>query len=233
MGEKMIKVQFPDGQQKEYPQGMTVEGVAGSISSSLRKKAVAGKLDKQLVDLSFKLNKDAELSILTLDSDEGLQVLRHTSAHVLAQAVKRLYRNVELGMGPVVEDGFYYDFKLDHPLSSEDLQAIEKEMEHIISENLEIKRIEVSYAEAVKLFRIEESFVDIAKNIPMVKIALYQQGINRYLYYLPSSFGKSFRLTRVSGAYWRETIKMFSKVYGVAFRRIRFTDHFNSGKLQT
>ncbi|MDM5211068.1 threonine--tRNA ligase [Peribacillus sp. NJ4] len=236
MGEKMIKVQFPDGQQKEYPQGMTVEGVAGSISSSLRKKAVAGKLDKQLVDLSFKLNKDAELSILTLDSDEGLQVLRHTSAHVLAQAVKRIYRNVELGMGPVVEDGFYYDFKLDHPLSSEDLQAIEKEMEHIISENLEIKRIEVSYAEAVKLFQDRgESFkLDIAKNIPKdEKLTVYQQGEFVDLCrgpHLPStSFVKSFKLTRVSGAYWRgdNQNEVLQRVYGVAFRKKKdLQDHY-------
>ncbi|PAL13928.1 threonine--tRNA ligase [Peribacillus simplex] len=236
MGEKMIKVQFPDGQQKEYPQGITVESVAGSISSSLRKKAVAGKLDKQLVDLSHKLNKDGELSILTLDSDEGLQVLRHTSAHVLAQAVKRLYQKVELGMGPVVEDGFYYDFKLDHPLSSEDLQAIEKEMEHIISENLEIKRIEVTYEEAVKLFQDRgESFkLDIAENIPNgEKLTLYQQGEFIDLCrgpHLPStSFVKSFKLTRVSGAYWRgdNQNEVLQRVYGVAFRKNKdLQDHF-------
>ncbi|MGE7609219.1 threonine--tRNA ligase [Peribacillus frigoritolerans] len=232
----MIKVQFPDGQQKEYPQGITFESVAGSISSSLRKKAVAGILDKQLVDLSHKLNKDGELSILTLDSDEGLQVLRHTSAHVLAQAVKRLYQNVELGMGPVVEDGFYYDFKLDHPLSSEDLQAIEKEMEHIISENLEIKRIEVTYEEAVKLFegRGESFKLDIAKNIPNgEKLTLYQQGEFIDLCrgpHLPStSFVKSFRLTRVSGAYWRgdNQNEVLQRVYGVAFRKNKdLQDHF-------
>ncbi|MFK9118825.1 threonine--tRNA ligase [Peribacillus frigoritolerans] len=232
----MIKVQFPDGQQKEYPQGITVESVAGSISSSLRKKAVAGKLDKQLVDLSHKLNKDGELSILTLDSDEGLQVLRHTSAHVLAQAVKRLYQKVELGMGPVVEDGFYYDFKLDHPLSSEDLQAIEKEMEHIISENLEIKRIEVTYEEAVKLFQDRgESFkLDIAENIPNgEKLTLYQQGEFIDLCrgpHLPStSFVKSFKLTRVSGAYWRgdNQNEVLQRVYGVAFRKNKdLQDHF-------
>ncbi|CAN7429789.1 threonine--tRNA ligase [Peribacillus frigoritolerans] len=236
MGEKMIKVQFPDGQQKEYPQGITVESVAGSISSSLRKKAVAGKLDKQLVDLSHKLNKDGELSILTLDSDEGLQVLQHTSAHVLAQAVKRLYQKVELGMGPVVEDGFYYDFKLDHPLSSEDLQAIEKEMEHIISENLEIKRIEVNDEEAVKIFQDRgESFkLDIAENIPNgEKLTLYQQGEFIDLCrgpHLPStSFVKSFKLTRVSGAYWRgdNQNEVLQRVYGVAFRKNKdLQDHF-------
>ncbi|MGE8017321.1 threonine--tRNA ligase [Peribacillus frigoritolerans] len=232
----MIKVKFPDGQQREYPQGVTVESVAGSISSSLRKKAVAGKLDKQLVDLSHKLNKDAELSILTLDSDEGLQVLRHTSAHVLAQAVKRLYQNVELGMGPVVKDGYYYDFKLDHPLSSEDLQAIEKEMEYIISENMEIKRIEVTYEEAVKLFegRGESFKLDIAKNIPNgEKLTLYQQGEFVDLCrgpHLPStSFIKSFKLTRVSGAYWRgdNQNEVLQRVYGVAFRKKKdLQEHF-------
>ncbi|WP_230176602.1 threonine--tRNA ligase [Peribacillus sp. Bi134] len=236
MSEKKIKVQFPDGQQREYPQGVTVESVAGSISSSLRKKAVAGKLGKQLVDLSHKLNKDAELSILTLDSDEGLQVLRHTSAHVLAQAVKRLYQNVELGMGPVVEDGFYYDFKLDHPLSSEDLQAIEKEMEYIISENLEIKRIEATYDEAVKLFvgRGESFKLDIAKNIPNgEKLTLYQQGEFVDLCrgpHLPStSFVKSFKLTRVSGAYWRgdNQNEVLQRVYGVAFQKKKdLQEHF-------
>lgn len=236
MGEKMIKVQFPDGQQKEYPQGMTVESVAGSISSSLRKKAVAGKLDRQLVDLCHKLNEDAELSILTLDSDEGLQVLRHTAAHILAQAVKRLYRNVELGMGPVVEDGFYYDFKLDHPLSPEDLQAIEKEMERIISENLEIKRIEVTYEEAVKLFegRGESFKLDIAKSIPNgEKLTIYQQGEFVDLCrgpHLPStSFVKSFKLTRVSGAYWRgdNQNEVLQRVYGVAFRKKKdLQEHF-------
>ncbi|MGE7904870.1 threonine--tRNA ligase [Peribacillus sp. NPDC094092] len=232
----MITVRFPDGQQKEYPLGMTVESVAGSISSSLRKKAVAGKLDNQLVDLSHKLNEDADLSILTLDSDEGLQVLRHTSAHVLAQAVKRLYKNVELGMGPVVEDGFYYDFKLDHPLSPEDLQAIEKEMEHIISENLEIKRIDVTYGEAVRLFegRGESFKLDIAKNIPNgEKLTIYQQGEFVDLCrgpHLPStSFVKSFKLTRVSGAYWRgdNQNEVLQRVYGVAFRKKKdLQEHF-------
>ena len=161
---------------------------------------------KQLVDLSHKLNKDAELSILTLDSDEGLQVLRHTSAHVLAQAVKRLYGNVELGMGPVMEDGFYYDFKLEHPLSSEDLQAIEKEMEHIISENLEIKRIEVTYEEAVKLFegRGESFKLDIAKNIPNgEKLTLYHTGgIHRSLQRAASSIHIICKIIQIDSCIW-------------------------------
>ncbi len=109
---KHVHIQLPDGQIKEYPKGITIKEAAGSISSSLQKKAAAGQVNGKLVDLSFKLEEDAELSIVTLDSQEGLQVLRHTSAHVLAQAVKRLYGEVSLGVGPVIEDGFYYDMKL-------------------------------------------------------------------------------------------------------------------------
>ncbi|MGE6376044.1 threonine--tRNA ligase [Peribacillus muralis] len=222
----MINIRFPDGKRKEYPMGTTVGSVAGSISSSLRKKAAAGKLDKQLVDLNFQLNEDAELSIITLDSEEGLQVMRHTSAHILAQAVKRLHGTAELGMGPVIEDGFYYDFKLAHPLSSESLQAIENEMEKIINENLEIKRIEVSYEEAVKLFENRgESFkLDIAKNIPNgEKLTLYQQGefidLCRGPHLPATSYIKAFKLTRVSGAYWRgdKRNEVLQRVYGVAF----------------
>ncbi|WP_285767189.1 threonine--tRNA ligase [Peribacillus sp. SI8-4] len=223
---KMINIRFPDGKQKQYLMGTTVESVAGSISSSLRKKAVAGKFDKQLVDLSYQLNEAGELSIITLDSEEGLHVLRHTSAHILAQAVKRLHGTAQLGMGPVIEDGFYYDFKLEHPLSSESLQAIEKEMEKIINENLEIKRIEVSYEEAVQLFEKQgEPFkLDIVNNIPNgEKLTLYQQGefidLCRGPHLPATAFVKAFKLTRVSGAYWRgdKRYEVLQRVSGVAF----------------
>lgn len=227
MTEKLIKIQFPDGVLKEFPKGIPVESVAKSISSSLRKNAVVGKVGEQLVDLSYKLEKDAELSVLTLDSEAGLSVLRHSSAHVLAQAMKRLYGHVKLGIGPVIEDGFYYDLKLEHSLTSEDLLAIEKEMVNIINENLEIKRIEVSYEEAEKLFEEKgESFkLEILKDIPKEeKITLYQQGEFMDLCrgpHLPSTgFIKAFKLTRVSGAYWRgdSQNEVLQRVYGVAFK---------------
>lgn len=186
-----------------------------------------GKVDGQLLDLNYRLEKDAELSILTLDSAEGLQVLRHSSAHVLAQAVKRLYGNVKLGIGPVIEDGFYYDLKLEHSLSSDDLLAIEKEMENIINENVTIKRMEVSYEEAEKLFEEKgELFkLEIVKDIPKdEKITLYQQGEFIDLCrgpHLPSTgLIKAFKLTRVSGAYWRGDSgnEVLQRVYGVAFK---------------
>jgi threonyl-tRNA synthetase len=228
MSEKVINIQFPDGKRKEFPKGITVGSVAESISSSLRKNAIIGKVDGQLVDLTYKLEKDARLSILTLDTEEGLHVLRHSSAHVLAQAVKRLYGNVKLGIGPVIEDGFYYDLKLEQSLTSDDLLAIEKEMENIINENLEIKRIEVSYEEVENLFEEKgEPFkLEILKDIPNdEKITLYQQGEFIDLCrgpHLPSTgFIKAFKLTRVSGAYWRgdSQNEVLQRVYGVAFKK--------------
>lgn len=225
---KHVSIQLPDGQVKEYPKGTTVKEVAASISSSLEKKAAAGQVNGRLVDVSFKLEEDAELSIITLDSPEGLQVLRHTSAHVLAQAVKRLYGEVSLGIGPVIEDGFYYDMKLDRSLTSGDVEAIEKEMKHIINENMNIKRVEVSYEEAEALFaeKGEPFKLEILKDIPRGEnITLYQQGEFVDLCrgpHLPSTgMIKAFKLTRVSGAYWRgdSQNEVLQRVYGIAFQK--------------
>ncbi|MFJ5716314.1 threonine--tRNA ligase [Neobacillus sp. NPDC093127] len=228
MSEKWMNIQFPDGKIMEFPKGTTVEAVAESISTNLRKNAVVGKFDELLVDLSFKLEEDGELAIFTQESEEGLHVLRHTSAHVLAQAVKRRFDNVELGIGPVIEDGFYYDLKLEHSLTSDDLRSIEKEMENIIHENLEIKRMEVTYEEAKKLFEEKgepyklELLNDIQKD---EKITLYQQGEFIDLCrgpHLPSTgYIKAFKLTRVSGAYWRgdSQNEVLQRVYGVAFQK--------------
>lgn len=230
---KHVHIQLPDGQIQEYPKGITIKEAAGSISSSLQKKAAAGQVNGKLVDLSFKLEEDAELSIVTLDSQEGLQVLRHTTAHVLAQAVKRLYGEVSLGVGPVILDGFYYDMKLGKSLASGDLEAIEKEMKNIINENLEIKRIEVSYEEAEELFaqKDERLKLEILKDIPRGEdITLYQQGEFVDLCrgpHLPSTgMIKAFKLTRVSGAYWRGDSKneVLQRVYGVAFQKKKDLD---------
>ncbi|KAF1677904.1 MULTISPECIES: threonine--tRNA ligase [Bacillus] len=228
-----VHIQLPDGQIKEYRKGITIKEAAGIISSSLQKKAVAGQVNGKLVDLSFKLEKDVQLSITTLDSQEGLQVLRHTSAHILAQAVKRLYGEVSLGMGPVIEDGFYYDMKLEQSLTSGDLEAIEKEMKNIINENLEIKRIEVSYEEAKSLFaeKGEPFKLEILNDIPRGEaITLYQQGEFVDLCrgpHLPSTgMIKAFKLTRVSGAYWRGNSEneVLQRVYGVAFQKKKNLD---------
>ncbi|MDR6749208.1 threonyl-tRNA synthetase [Bacillus pumilus] len=225
MRENMVKIQFPDGKIKGFSAGTTVADVASYISPSLRKKAVAGKINEQMVDVSHQLESDARLSIVTLDSKEGLEVLRHTSAHVLAQAVKRLYDNVTLGIGPVIENGFYYDMKLNQTLSVEDLVAIEKEMEKIINENHLIQRKEVTYKEAESLFAHDPYKLDILKRLPSEEaITVYQQGEFIDLCrgpHLPSTgFVKSFKLTRVAGAYWRGDSHqdVLQRVYGVAFQ---------------
>ncbi|UAT33034.1 threonine--tRNA ligase (plasmid) [Bacillus badius] len=237
MDKKKINIQFPDGQIKSFVPGTTVEEIAGSISSSLKKEAVAGKLNEQLVDLSCKVEADASLSILTLNSEEGLHMLRHSSAHVLAQALKRIYGNVQLGIGPVIEDGFYYDVKLDHHLTSNDLLAIEKEMKKIVGENLKIQRIEVSYEEAEKLFteKNEQFKLEILQDLPPSEtITLYQQGEFIDLCrgpHLPSTgWIKAFKLTRVSGAYWRgdNQNEVLQRVYGVSFKKQKdLTDYLH------
>ncbi|MCM3163353.1 threonine--tRNA ligase [Metabacillus litoralis] len=226
---KVVKIELPDGNIKEYQKGISVSMLAESISPNLKKNSVAGKVNGHLVDLSYKLEQDAKVSIVTLDSEEGLQILRHSTAHVLAQAVKRIYGAVKLGIGPVIEDGFYYDMNLEElSLTSNDLEKIEKEMENIIKENLEIKRIEVSYDEAEKLFSEKgESYkLEILKDIPKnEKLSLYQQGEFIDLCrgpHLPSTgFIKAFHLTRVSGAYWRGDCEndVLQRVYGVAFKK--------------
>lgn len=130
---------------------MTTEEVAASISPGLKKKAVAGKVDGKVVDLLLPINADATVEIVTLDSEEGLEVYRHSCAHLMAQAIKRLYPDVKLGIGPVIENGFYYDIDMA-PLKPEDLKSIEKEMKKIINENIKIERKAVSREEALRIY---------------------------------------------------------------------------------
>lgn len=224
----VVKIKLPDGNIKDFPKGSTVDSVAAAISTGLQKNAVLGKVNGQLVDLSFQLEGDVELTILTFQSNEALQVLRHTAAHVLAQAVKRLYGRVNLGIGPVIDDGFYYDLKLENRLSLNDLIAIEKEMQNIVNENLTIKRMDVSFEKAEKLFKeMEEPFkLELLKEIPESEtITLYKQGEFIDLCrgpHLPSTgLMKAFKLTRVSGAYWRGDSEgeVLQRIYGVAFRK--------------
>src|SRR5690625_4807475 len=149
---EMIKLQFPDGAVKEFPSGTTTEDVAASISPGLRRNAIAGKINDTLIDFKTPIETDGEISIITPDSPEALEILRHSSAHVLAQAVKRLFKDAKFGVGPVIENGFYYDIDSSEPITAEDLPAIEKEMKKIVNENFEINRIEVSREEAKKRF---------------------------------------------------------------------------------
>jgi threonyl-tRNA synthetase len=230
-----VKVTLPDGSIREYAAGVTLEGVAGSISSGLKKNAVGGKVNGVSVDLSTAILEDASIEIVTFDSNAGLEVLRHSTAHLLAQAMKRIYgaENVRLGVGPVIEDGFYYDIDLDTPISVEDFGKIEKMMEKIVGENLPITRREVSREEAKVIFAevndpLKLELLDaIPGNEP---ISIYDQGEFFDLCrgpHLPSTGRvKAFKLLSVAGAYWRGDAKnkMLQRIYGTAFPKKALLD---------
>ncbi|PGZ07627.1 threonine--tRNA ligase [Bacillus cereus] len=226
MKEQMIEIKFPDGSVKEFIKGITLEEIAGSISSSLKKKAVAGKVNDQLYDLRRSIEENAEVEIITIDSNEGVEIARHSAAHILAQAVKRMYGHVNLGVGPVIENGFYYDMDLPSSVNVEDLPKIEKEMKNIIKENIRIERVEVSREEAEKLFQEMNDHLklELLEAIPNEEsVTLYKQGEFVDLCrgpHLPSTgYLKAFQLTHVSGAYWRgdSNNQVLQRIYGVAF----------------
>lgn len=226
MKEQMIEIKFPDGSVKEFGKGITLEEIAGFISSSLKKKAVAGKVNDGLYDLRRNIEENAEVEIITIDSNEGVEIARHSAAHILAQAVKRMYGDINLGVGPVIENGFYYDMDLPSSVNIEDLRKIEKEMKKIINENIKIERVEVSREEAAKLFREmnDRLKLELLEAIPSGEsVTLYKQGEFVDLCrgpHLPSTgYLKAFQLTHVSGAYWRgdSNNQVLQRIYGVAF----------------
>ncbi|WP_088292238.1 threonine--tRNA ligase [Bacillus mycoides] len=226
MKEQMIEIKFPDGSVKEFVKGITLEEIAGAISSSLKKKAVAGKVNDQSFDLRRNIEESAKVEIITMDSDEGVKIARHSAAHILAQAVKRIYGVVNLGVGPVIENGFYYDMDLPSSVNVEDLPKIEKEMKNIINENVKIERVEVSREEAKELFQeMNDSLkLELLEAIPNGEsVTLYKQGEFVDLCrgpHLPSTgYLKAFQLTHVSGAYWRgdSNNQVLQRIYGVAF----------------
>jgi threonyl-tRNA synthetase len=223
-----IKIKLPDGAVREFEAGISIEEIAGAISPGLRKNAVAGKVDGKAVDLSYLLERDAQVEIVTLESADGVKVYRHSAAHLMAQALKRLYggKAVKLGIGPVIEDGFYYDIDLEQPISSEELGRIEREMEQIVEENLPIVRREVSREEAERLFaELEDPLkLELLRDLPGdAVISLYEQGEFVDLCrgpHLPSTGRiKAFKLLSVAGAYWRGSSdnKMLQRIYGTAF----------------
>lgn len=234
-----VNIKLPDGSVREYADGSSIEDVAASISSGLRKNAAAGKLDGIVVDLSTPLHEGALVEIVTLDSPEGLEVMRHSTAHLLAQAVKRLYGNkeVHLGVGPVIEDGFYYDMDLEHALNPEDLQKIEKEMERIVNENLPIVRKEVSREEAINIFNeVGDPYkLELINALPEDSvITIYEQGeffdLCRGPHVPSTSKIKVFKLMNVAGAYWRgdSKNKMLQRVYGTAFvKKAQLDEHLH------
>ncbi|MDU4930088.1 MAG: threonine--tRNA ligase, partial [Staphylococcus epidermidis] len=219
-----INIQFPDGNTKEFDKGTTTEDIAQSISPGLRKKAVAGKFNGQLVDLTRPLEQDGAIEIITPGSEEALEVLRHSTAHLMAQALKRLYGDVKFGVGPVIEGGFYYDFDMDDKVSSDDFDKIEKTMKQIVNENHKIVREVVSKEEAKDFFKDDPYKLELIDAIPDDEsVTLYTQGeftdLCRGVHVPSTSKIKEFKLLSTAGAYWRGNSdnKMLQRIYGTAF----------------
>ncbi|MFC6334683.1 threonine--tRNA ligase [Paenibacillus septentrionalis] len=234
-----INITFPDGAVRQYEAGVTTEDIAASISSGLKKNAIAGKVNGKVVDVYTPIEADAAVEIVTVESADGLEVYRHSTAHLMAQAIKRLYKDadVKLGIGPVIEDGFYYDIDMEQSLTPEDLVKIEKEMNRIIGENLPIRRREVSREEALAIYTdINDHLkLELINDLPEDSvITMYDQGEFFDLCrgpHLPSTGRiKAFKLLNVAGAYWRgdSKNKMLQRIYGTAFpKKAQLDEHLH------
>ncbi|HLQ73890.1 MAG TPA: threonine--tRNA ligase [Bacillota bacterium] len=223
-----INITFPDGNKKSFPKGTTGEEIAQSISPGLRRQSLAIRLDGEFVDLRRELTEDGSIELITYRDEDGIDILRHSTAHLLAQAVKRLYKDVQFGVGPTIEEGFYYDMEMDHVLSPEDLPIIEKEMQRIVDENLDIERVEVSREDAKKMFSDigDELKLELIDAIPEgEQVTLYKQGeffdLCRGVHVPSTSKIKVFKLLSISGAYWRgdSDNQQLQRIYGTAFEK--------------
>ncbi|MGE5329643.1 MAG: threonine--tRNA ligase [Deltaproteobacteria bacterium] len=224
----MIKITLKDGSVREYDKGTVVMQIVESISQGLARNAVAAELDGKVIDLSTPVENDVSLNILTFEDDAGKKAYRHTSSHILAQAVKRLYPAARLAIGPAIDNGFYYDFDLDTPFSSEDLEKIEKEMENVIKEDLKLEKFTLPREEAIKLMeeKGEPYKVELISDLPEGEIiSFYKQGDFVDLCagpHIPSTGKvKAVKLLSVAGAYWRgnEKNKMLQRIYGTSFNK--------------
>lgn len=230
-----LKITLPDGTEKEYPRGTTPAQVAAGIGPRLLKAAVAAELDGRVVGLNDALTEGGALRILTFDDEEGREVYRHSAAHVMAQAVKRLFPQARLAIGPATEDGFFYDIEAPRPLTPEDLEAIEGEMARIVAEDIPFERKVLDRAEAERLFAGlgEQYKVEIVGQVPPGdEVTAYRQGEFTDLCrgpHLPSTGRlKAFKLLSISGAYWRgdEGRPMLQRIYGTAFDRREDLEQF-------
>ena len=223
----MIKVSLKNDV-KEFESGVSVLDVAKSISEGLARSIVAAEVDGEVVGLDAVLDKDCSVNLLKFEDKEGREVFRHTSSHILAQAIKRLYPDAKLAIGPAIDNGFYYDIDLEHSLVPEDLEALEKEMKKIAKEDLKIERFELPREEAIKLMQEkgEDYKVELIEDLPEdAVISFYKQGDFTDLcagpHLLSTKKVKAVKLTSVAGAYWRgdENRKMLQRIYGVSFEK--------------
>ena len=224
---------MPDGSVKEFPAGSSTKDVAASIAKSLEKAGLAGKFNGELVDYTRPLREDGTLEIVTEKHEDALGILRHSTAHLMAQAIKRLFPEVKFGVGPAIETGFYYDTDTEETISEDDLEAIEKEMKKITSESLPIVRDELSREEALELFKNDPYKVELIQDLPDDEvISIYKQGdfvdLCRGIHLPLTSDIKVFKLLSLAGAYWRGNSdnKMMQRVYGTAFFNQADLDEF-------
>lgn len=224
----MLTVTLPDGSKREYEPPLSVADIAKNIASSLAKAALAGKVDGKLVDLSFVVDRDAEVAIVTDKDPEALDIIRHSTAHLMAQAVKSLYPEAQVTIGPSIENGFYYDFSYVRPFTPEDLKAIEKKMDELVAKNIPLVRKEMKREEAIQFFLgLGEKYkAELIEAIPEGEtISLYEQGDFIDLCrgpHVPSTGKlKVHKLMKVAGAYWRGDSKneMLQRIYGTAFAK--------------
>ena len=221
-----MKITLKDGSSKEYAQSMSVIDIAQDISEGLARVATAGEVDGEVVDLRTVIDKDCELNILTFNDEKGKGAFRHTTSHIMAQAIKRLYPDTKLAIGPSIEDGFYYDIDRETPLVAEDLEKIEAEMKKIVKEDLPIKQYTMPRAEAIAYFKEKDEpyKVELIEDLPENSvISFYSQGEFTDLCAGPHLMStkpvKAFKLTSLAGAYWRgsEKNKMLQRVYGTSY----------------
>ena len=221
-------ITLKDGSTKEYAEAKSVIEIASDISEGLARVACAGEVDGEVVDLRTVIDRDCELNILTFDSEGGKGAFRHTTSHIMAQAIKRLFPEVKLAIGPSIEDGFYYDIDSDEPITAEDLPKIEAEMKKIVKENLAITRFTKPRTEAIEFFKEknEPYKVELIEDLPEdSEISFYQQGEFVDLcagpHLMTTKPVKAFKLTSLAGAYWRgsEKNKMLTRIYGTSYTK--------------
>ena len=224
-----MKVTLKDGSVKEYAQAMSVIDIAKDLSEGLARAACAGEVDGEVVDLRTVVDHDAAVNILTAKDEKGLAALRHTTSHVMAQAVKRLYPNTKLAIGPSIADGFYYDMEFETPLTSDDFEKIEAEMKKIVKEDLKIERFTLPREKAIEFMKEKEEpyKVELIEDLPEgEEISFYQQGEFVDLCAGPhlmstKEVGKAFKIMSLAGAYWRgdEHNQMLTRLYATAFAK--------------
>ncbi|MDD4716127.1 MAG: TGS domain-containing protein, partial [Oscillospiraceae bacterium] len=233
----MIQIKLKDGSVIEREAGCAALEIAASISAGLKRAALAAEVDGKVVDLMTPLEKDCSLAVLTWDAQEGKNTLRHTASHILAQAVKRLYPDAKLAIGPSIKDGFYYDIDSEHAFTPEDLETIEVEMRKIVKENLKMERFELKREDAIAFMENQKEpyKVELIQDLPEdAVISFYRQGDFTDLCAGPhvptTGLVKSLKLTSCTGAYWRgdSNRKMLQRIYGTAFLKKADLDEYLS-----